>query len=121
MGARQPGMERIQRTFDGNTQSHQPHYHSQWDCILAGSHQLLDGILQRHHQQMTRNAIEHGKSHQEQTGAQQAHNQITNGSHDSFAGILGHNNGTGHQGIDFNKDVSGKHIVGVDQSQQRTE
>lgn len=69
---------------------------------------------------MSGDAIEHGKSYQDQTGTDQAHDHVLGSRHQGMSGIPDQDQSSGGDGIDLDEYVSGKEIVGVDECQQGT-
>ena len=63
--------------------------------------------------------IQHTNSHQQQTGAQKAHNHITGGRLYGSPVLPDHNQAAGGNGIDLHKYIGGKQIIGIDKGKQR--
>ena len=67
---------------------------------------------------MSGDAIEHGKSDEDQTGTDQAHDHVFSSRHQGMSSIPNQDQSSGSDGIDLYEYISGKEIVGIDQRQQ---
>lgn len=67
---------------------------------------------------MSGDAIEHGKSDEDQTGTDQAHDHVLGSCHQGMSGIPDQDQSSGGNGIDLYEYISGKEIVSIDQRQQ---
>ena len=69
---------------------------------------------------MSGHVVKHSQSHKKQSGNKQTHYEIPYGGHYGFSRILGHNYGTGRQGVYLYKYVSGKCIICIYERQHGT-
>ena len=118
---RQPGMERKQGTFDGQTHAHKTDCHQQGRLVLPAVRQRLYALPDIAHQQMSCKIIEKAQAQQQQAGSQQTHDHITGGRLNGPPVLPDHNQTAGGNGVDFHKYIGGKQIVGIKERQQGTE
>ena len=121
MGIRQPGMERIKRTLDRHADGEQAHDHLKGQAVLSGGRQDGNALLDIRHQKMSGDIVENADSDQEQSGSEQAHDQIPGRRDKRLLRPAEHHDGAGGDRVDLHKHICGKQIVGVDQRKHGAE
>ncbi len=67
---------------------------------------------------MSGDPIKHGKSYEDQTGTDQAHDHVLGSCHQGMSGIPDQDQSSGSDRIDLYEYIGGKEIIGIDERQQ---
>ena len=114
VGVRQPGMEGVQGAFDAQTHEEQAHDDGDGRRVFARCGQLHQRIMDVFHEQVAGEVVGDGDGDQGQAGAQQAHNHVAHGRDHRAAVLPRHDERAGRERHDFDKDIRGEQVVGVE-------
>ena len=119
MRVRKPGAERPERAFQRQAHGKEADRHRQRKHVIAGGRQFPDLLPHRFHQQVAGDMVQDDNADQEQSGAQQAHDQVADRRRQRHAApVPDHDQRAGCQRIDFNEHIRRKDVVGEYQRQQ---
>ncbi len=111
-------MKGKQRRLD--RQSHTDKYddNCEGNGILPVGVDLNHAFMYVRHEKMSGDPIKHGKSDEDQSGTDQAHDHVPGSCYQGMSGIPDQDQSAGGDGIDLYEYIGGKEIVGIDKRQQ---
>lgn len=118
VGIWQPGMKGKQCRLDRQTHTDKYDDNREGNGVLPVGVDLNHAFMYVRHEKMSGDPIKHGKSDQDQSGTDQAHDHVLGSCHQGMSGIPDQDQSSGGNGIDLYEHVSGKEIVGIDKRQQ---
>ncbi len=110
-------MEGEHRAFDGQAGGNQRDDHCQGAHVLPGLDDVHHRLMQRYHQQMPCDAIEHRDAQQQKAGAKQVHDHIARGRDQGMPVLPHHHQSAAGDGHDLDKYIDGEQVVGINQHQ----